>query len=172
MAVTPAGPSLLLKRAALSRPSGQWDDDDYDVLADGEVVGRIYKAHAAPGRLTLDVDSSLLASRARLRWRRSLRAGDRNRAAAPLARPLARAAGAPGIRNSCYAKGKSPAFRPEAGLKGYLRHSAEGFPPSAPKQFGSRRTGSACQKRKPRSEGDFACGVSLSSQGSASLKGG
>jgi len=33
------------------------------VLADGEVVGRIYKAHAAPGRLTLDVDSSLLASR-------------------------------------------------------------------------------------------------------------
>jgi len=63
MAVTPAGPSLLLKRAALSRPSGQWDDDDYDVLADGEVVGRIYKAHAAPGRLTLDVDSSLLASR-------------------------------------------------------------------------------------------------------------
>ena len=63
MAVTPAGPSLLLKRAALSRPSGQWDDDDYDVLADGEVVGRIYKAHAAPGRLTLDVDSSLLAPR-------------------------------------------------------------------------------------------------------------
>jgi hypothetical protein len=39
---------LLLKRAALSRPSGQWNDDDFDVLANGEVVGRIYKANAAP----------------------------------------------------------------------------------------------------------------------------
>ena len=39
---------LILKRAALSRPSGQWNDDDYDVLADGEVVGRIMKAAAAP----------------------------------------------------------------------------------------------------------------------------
>jgi hypothetical protein len=47
-AVTPAGQSLLLKRAALSRPSGHWNDDDYDVLADGEVVGRILRVHAAP----------------------------------------------------------------------------------------------------------------------------
>jgi hypothetical protein len=39
---------LLLKRAALSRPSGQWNDDDFDVLANGEVVGRIFKANAAP----------------------------------------------------------------------------------------------------------------------------
>ena len=39
---------LLLKRAALSRPSGQWNDDDFDVLASGEVVGRIFKVHAAP----------------------------------------------------------------------------------------------------------------------------
>ena len=39
---------LLLKRAATSRPSGQWNDDDYDVLADGEVVGRIFKANASP----------------------------------------------------------------------------------------------------------------------------
>jgi hypothetical protein len=30
---------LLLKRAALSRPSGEWSDDDYDVLAEGIVVG-------------------------------------------------------------------------------------------------------------------------------------
>jgi hypothetical protein len=37
----------LLKRAALSRPSGEWNDDDYDVLADGVVVGRIFKANAA-----------------------------------------------------------------------------------------------------------------------------
>jgi len=27
---------LILKRAAASRPSGEWNDDDYDVLADGK----------------------------------------------------------------------------------------------------------------------------------------
>jgi hypothetical protein len=26
---------LTLKRASASRPSGEWKDDDYDVLADG-----------------------------------------------------------------------------------------------------------------------------------------
>ena len=31
---------LVLKRASTSRPSGKWNDDDYDVLADGVVVGR------------------------------------------------------------------------------------------------------------------------------------
>src|SRR5262249_12328896 len=41
-------PSLILKRASASRPSGEWNDDDYDVLADGTVVGRILKVHAAP----------------------------------------------------------------------------------------------------------------------------
>jgi hypothetical protein len=40
--------SLLLKRAALSRPSGEWNEDDFDALANGEVVGRIFKANAAP----------------------------------------------------------------------------------------------------------------------------
>src|SRR5260370_16437748 len=30
---------LILKRAPASRPSGEWDDDAYDVLADGAVVG-------------------------------------------------------------------------------------------------------------------------------------
>ena len=39
---------LILKRALASRPSGKWNDDDYDVLADGVVVGRIMKAIAAP----------------------------------------------------------------------------------------------------------------------------
>ena len=39
---------LVLKRASASRPSGEWSDDDYDVLADGVVVGRIFKANAAP----------------------------------------------------------------------------------------------------------------------------
>jgi hypothetical protein len=33
--------SLTLKRASASRPDGQWSDEDYDVLADGKVVGRI-----------------------------------------------------------------------------------------------------------------------------------
>jgi hypothetical protein len=39
---------LILKRGSASRPFGQWSDDDFDVLANGEVVGRIYKANAAP----------------------------------------------------------------------------------------------------------------------------
>ncbi len=39
---------LILKRASASRPSGEWNDDDYDVLADGAVVGRIFKVNAAP----------------------------------------------------------------------------------------------------------------------------
>jgi hypothetical protein len=34
--------------ANASRPSGQWSDDDYDVLSEGEVVGRIMKVTAAP----------------------------------------------------------------------------------------------------------------------------
>jgi hypothetical protein len=32
---------LVLKRDSASRPSGQWRHEDYDVLADGKVVGRI-----------------------------------------------------------------------------------------------------------------------------------
>jgi hypothetical protein len=32
---------LILKRGKFSRSSGQWQDEDYDVLADGKVVGRI-----------------------------------------------------------------------------------------------------------------------------------
>ena len=39
---------LILKRASASRPSGEWNDDDFDVLANGVVVGRIFKVHAAP----------------------------------------------------------------------------------------------------------------------------
>jgi hypothetical protein len=40
--------ALLLKRASANRPSGKWNDDDYDVLADGGGVGRVFKANAAP----------------------------------------------------------------------------------------------------------------------------
>jgi len=39
---------LLLKRASASRTSGEWSEDDFAVLADGTVVGRIMKAAAAP----------------------------------------------------------------------------------------------------------------------------
>jgi hypothetical protein len=41
-------PQLILKRASASRSSGEWKDDDYDILADGVVVGRIMKAAASP----------------------------------------------------------------------------------------------------------------------------
>jgi predicted nucleotidyltransferase len=42
-------PSLILKRASTSRPSGEWNDDDFDVLSYCVVVGRIFPAAAAPG---------------------------------------------------------------------------------------------------------------------------
>ena len=42
-------PSCTIFRNLASRLSGEWSDDDYDVLADGAVVGRIFKVHAAPG---------------------------------------------------------------------------------------------------------------------------
>jgi hypothetical protein len=39
---------LALKRASTSRPSGEWNDGDFDVVCDGVVVGRIMKGAAAP----------------------------------------------------------------------------------------------------------------------------
>jgi hypothetical protein len=39
--------SLTLKRASTSRPSGQSSDEDYDVLADGKVVGRILQENTS-----------------------------------------------------------------------------------------------------------------------------
>jgi hypothetical protein len=38
---------LILKQAAVSRPSGQWNDDDYDVVANGEVVASLAKREEA-----------------------------------------------------------------------------------------------------------------------------
>jgi hypothetical protein len=38
---------LILKRLSASPASGEWNDDDYDVLADGIVVGHIRYAAAA-----------------------------------------------------------------------------------------------------------------------------
>ena len=39
---------LILTRANVSRSSGQWREDDYDVLENGVVVGRIFKVPVAP----------------------------------------------------------------------------------------------------------------------------
>ena len=41
-----SGPRL--KRAKLSRRSGQWRDNDYDVICEGAVVGRVFLSPAAP----------------------------------------------------------------------------------------------------------------------------
>jgi hypothetical protein len=38
---------LTLKRARAFRPWGQWQHEDYDVLSDGKVVGRIYEDASA-----------------------------------------------------------------------------------------------------------------------------
>jgi len=67
---------LFLKRAKSSRSSGQWKDDDYDVIADGVVVGRIFNARGLAGRATVDVDFDFRASRrphADVRLRRDAR---------------------------------------------------------------------------------------------------
>jgi hypothetical protein len=37
-----------LKRASASRPSGQWSEDDYDVIAEDTVVGRILRSAGVP----------------------------------------------------------------------------------------------------------------------------
>jgi hypothetical protein len=49
-----SGADLTLKRAAASRLSGEWSEDDYDVLCEGAVVGRIMKAAAAPPATAVD----------------------------------------------------------------------------------------------------------------------
>jgi hypothetical protein len=54
--------ALILKRASDSRPSGEWNDDDYDVLADGRCGRQNLQGQCFAGRFTLDVDTSLLAS--------------------------------------------------------------------------------------------------------------
>jgi hypothetical protein len=54
MAMIEAGREvLILKRASPSRSSGHWSDDDFDVLCNGAVVGRIFNANAAPVRSPL-----------------------------------------------------------------------------------------------------------------------
>jgi hypothetical protein len=40
--------ALILRRASLSRPSGEWSHDDYDIFAGDAKVGRIYRSDAMP----------------------------------------------------------------------------------------------------------------------------
>jgi hypothetical protein len=46
--------SLILKFGSASRPSGEWRDDDYEVVENG-VVGRIFKVEVAPRNRPFDV---------------------------------------------------------------------------------------------------------------------
>jgi hypothetical protein len=41
------GPPLTLRRANVSRKSGDWNDDDFDVFDGDRDVGRIYRINAA-----------------------------------------------------------------------------------------------------------------------------
>ena len=95
---------LILKHASASRSSGEWSEDDNDVLCEDAVVGRIMKATAAPvgspWLWTLGYSrhkdrrrSTAMSRRARLGWRRSLRAGGGNSRALTLAWPLVPPAG-------------------------------------------------------------------------------
>src|SRR5258708_28792101 len=85
---------LILKRASAIRITGEWGEDHYDVLADGVVVGRIVKAAASPvgkpwmwtvlfGPTRTAHRPTAMSRRARLRWRRSPRAGAGNRPRRP-----------------------------------------------------------------------------------------
>jgi hypothetical protein len=73
---------LTLKRASASRSSGGWNDDDFDVLCDDVVVGRIMKVAAppvgSPWMWTLTFGHhedrsrhTAMPKRARPRWRHS-----------------------------------------------------------------------------------------------------
>jgi hypothetical protein len=74
---------LILKRASVSRRSDQWRDEDYGVLENGGVVGRIFFLDAVgpPGRPLMwhngDIKRAATATRrpARPRWPHSPRAG-------------------------------------------------------------------------------------------------
>jgi hypothetical protein len=60
---------LILKRASAFRLSGEWSDDDYDVLADGVVVGRIMKWQRWRGRQAMERWPTATATSARkLSW--------------------------------------------------------------------------------------------------------
>jgi hypothetical protein len=49
---------LILKRTSASRPSGEWNDDDFDVVANGKVVGRILKVNAGRNEVARETVST------------------------------------------------------------------------------------------------------------------
>jgi hypothetical protein len=49
----------LLKRASTSRRSGEWNDDDFDVLCDGAVVGPNFSRRTHRPSRVVDVDAGL-----------------------------------------------------------------------------------------------------------------
>jgi hypothetical protein len=58
--------ALILKRGKFSRSSGQWKDEDYDVLAHGKVIGRILEEGSRFGPPELRWGWSLFIVPARL----------------------------------------------------------------------------------------------------------
>jgi hypothetical protein len=48
MAMIEAGGEVLILKRASASSSGHWSDEDFDVLCNGAVVGRIFKANAVP----------------------------------------------------------------------------------------------------------------------------
>src|SRR5262249_38797894 len=62
--------ALILKRASASRPSGEWSDDDFDVLAKW-CGGRSHlQGRRVARRLVVDVDARLRAPRGPLAYAR------------------------------------------------------------------------------------------------------
>jgi hypothetical protein len=55
-------PPLIIKRASASRPSGEWSDDDYDVIADGRRRPQ-HGGRRRTDRNAVVVDAFLWASR-------------------------------------------------------------------------------------------------------------
>jgi hypothetical protein len=62
---TIGGPTLILKRASASRSSGEWNADDFDVLADVVVVGHHAGSRGAGGD-AMPVDLGLRPARGSL----------------------------------------------------------------------------------------------------------
>jgi hypothetical protein len=52
-------PPLTLKRAKVSRPSGHWGDDDYDVICEGAVFGAGLPVTGCAAGPSMDVDAGL-----------------------------------------------------------------------------------------------------------------
>ena len=68
--------ALILKCASASRSSGEWKGDDYDVLAEGVMLGRIMKAAAAPVRIVDAYLSAITRTHADARLRGGARGRD------------------------------------------------------------------------------------------------